>query len=139
MRDIFKIFLPPTKNLYLISKFVDFIAYFILKYKKEVSMNDYVKHLKRKVMFSRITGIFACLVAIAGLVLKLLGVVADWWCIIMIAYAIATIFLLNANIQDIRVGNPWQRINTICSLIMFLFVIFLLVYGFTSGQFETQF
>lgn len=102
-------------------------------------MNNYAKHLKHKMMMARLLGILACLVAIAGIVLKYLGIVSDWLCIISIAYSMATIFLFNSSLQDIRIGNPWQRINAICALLLYAFVIFLIVYGFTSGQLQTNF
>lgn len=102
-------------------------------------MNNYAKHLKHKMMMARLLGILACLVAIAGIVFKYLGIVSDWLCIISIAYSMATIFLFNSSLQDIRIGNPWQRINAICALLLYAFVIFLIVYGFTSGQLQTNF
>lgn len=102
-------------------------------------MNDYSKHLKHKMMMARILGIFACLIAIAGIVLKYFGILSDWLCIISIAYAMATIFTFNSSLQDIRIGNPWQRINAVCSLLLYAFVVFLIVYGFISGQLQTNF
>ncbi len=102
-------------------------------------MNDYTKHLKNKMMLARIFGILACLVAIAGIVLKYLEIINAWLCIISIAYALGTIFGFNSNLQDIKVGNPWQRINGICSLLMYAFVIFLIIYGFATGIMQTQF
>lgn len=102
-------------------------------------MNSHAKHLKHKMMMARLLGIFACLIAIAGIVLKYLGIVSDWLCIITIAYAMGTIFTFNSSLQDIRVGNPWQRINAICSLILYAFVIFLIAFGFSSGQLQINF
>lgn len=102
-------------------------------------MNYYTKHLKHKMMMARILGIMACLVAIVGLVLKYFEIINEWMCIITISYAMGTIFAFNSNLQDIKVGNPWHRINAICAILFFAFVIFLIVYGFISGQLQTQF
>ena len=101
-------------------------------------MNSYAKHLKHKMMMARLLGILACLVTITGIILKYLGIISDWLCIISIAYSMATIFTFNSSLQDIRVGNPWQRINAACSLLLYAFVIFLIVYGFTSGQLQSN-
>ena len=102
-------------------------------------MNEYTKHLKHKMMMARLLGILACLIAIGGIVLKYLGLLSDWLCIIAISYSMATIFTFNSSLQDIRVGNPWQRINAICSLLLYAIVIFLIEFGFTSGQLQTNF
>lgn len=102
-------------------------------------MNDYAKHLRNKMMMSRLLGILACLIAIAGIVLRFLEILSPWLCIISIAYAMAIIFGFNSNLQDIRVGNPWQRINALLAVLMFALVIFLIVYGFVSGELEVQF
>lgn len=97
-------------------------------------MQGYNAFLKRKMMISRIFGIFACLVAITGLVLKFLNLVDDWLCLMMIVYSLGTIFALNGNLQDIKLGNPWQKINIFCSILMYLFVIFIIIYGFCTNQ-----
>ncbi len=102
-------------------------------------MQELSAYLKRKMMISRIFGIFACLVAITGLVLKFLELLDDWLCLMMIVYSLGTIFALNGNLQDIKVGNPWQRINFACSVIMYLFVIFIIIYGFCIGELSVQF
>ena len=114
-------------------------------------MQGYNAFLKRKMMISRIFGIFACLVAITGLVLKFLNLVItglvlkflnlvdDWLCLMMIVYSLGTIFALNGNLQDIKVGNPWQRINFACSVLMYLFVVFIIIYGFCTKQLTIQF
>ena len=102
-------------------------------------MQELNAYLKRKMMISRIFGIFACLVAITGLVLKFLEIVDDWLCLMMIVYSLGTIFALNGNLQDIKVGNPWQRINFACSVIMYLFVVFIIIYGFCTVELSVQF
>lgn len=102
-------------------------------------MNEYTKHLKHKMMMARILGIMACIAIIAGLILKLLAIIDEWLCIISIAYSMGVVFAFNSNLQDIKIGNPWQRINAACSLFLFASVIFLIVYGFVSGELSVQF
>ena len=102
-------------------------------------MNRYPKYLKRKMMTARIIGIIACLATIAGIVLKYFDIINEWLCIISISYSLGVIFSYNSNLQDIKVGNPWQRINAICAILIFAFVLFLVVYGFVSGQLQVQF
>ena len=101
-------------------------------------MDYYSKHLKRKMIKVRLAGIFACLIGIAGIVLRFLELVPPWLCIISSAYAMALIFSFNGSLQGIRGGNPWARVNVFCALLMFAFVIFLIVYGFMTGELKTQ-
>ena len=42
-------------------------------------------------------------------------------------------------IKDIKVGNPWQRINGIVSVMFYVLVVFLIIYGFVSGELQLQF
>lgn len=102
-------------------------------------MDKLSAYLRRKMMISRIFGIFACLVAIAGLVLKLLEVIDEWLCLLLIVYSLGTIFSLNGNLQDIKVGNPWQRVNFACAILMYLFVVFIIIYGFCVGELTVNF
>ncbi len=102
-------------------------------------MDKLSAYLRRKMMISRIFGIFACLVAITGLVLKLLEVIDEWLCLLLIVYSLGTIFSLNGNLQDIKVGNPWQRINFACAILMYLFVVFIIIYGFCVGELTVNF
>ncbi len=102
-------------------------------------MDKLSAYLRRKMMISRIFGIFACLVAITGLVLKLLEVIDEWLCLLLIVYSLGTIFSLNGNLQDIKVGNPWQRINFACAIFMYLFVVFIIIYGFCVGELTVNF
>ena len=102
-------------------------------------MDDYVAYLKRRMMVARLMGILACLVAIAGILLKYFNLINEWLCIISIAYAMGTIFASNSNLQDIRVGNPWQGVNALAAALLYVFVIFLIAYGFAEGLITTQF
>ncbi len=102
-------------------------------------MNGINAYLKRKMMFARIFGILTCLIAIAGIVLKYLAIIDEWLCIMSIAYCLGMIFTYNSNLQNVKVGNPWQRINSICAILMYILVVFIIVYGFTSGELVVQF
>lgn len=96
-------------------------------------------YLKRKMMFARILGIIACLVALAGIVLRYLNLFNTWLCLILISYCLGIIFTFNSNLQNVKVGNPWQRINSICAVVMYMLVAFLIIYGFVEGILQTQF
>ena len=102
-------------------------------------MKGYDKFLKRKMMLSRIVGIFCCLLAIGSVVTYYLKTINEWLSIITIAYCVATIFTANSFLQDIKVGNPWQRMNGFCSVIIYLLTAFLIVWGFVHGHLTTQF
>lgn len=94
---------------------------------------------KRKMRMSRVAGILCCLVVIASLVAYYLKYMNQWLSIINISYCVATIFIANSFLQDIKVGNPWQRVNAACGILLYLFTGFLIVWGFMDGQLTTQF
>jgi hypothetical protein len=90
---------------------------------------------------SRTVGILSSLLGLASIVAYFLKFeyVGEWMLMIIITYCMAAVFSSNSFLQDIKVGNPWQRINAICSIFFFICVIFLIVYGFISGQLSTWF
>lgn len=109
------------------------------KVKPQTPMQAQAGFYKRKMIMSRIIGIFCCLLAIGAIILYYLKPINEWVCLITISYCVATTFVANSFLQDIKVGNPWQRINGICAIIMYLFSVFLIVWGFVDGQLTLQF
>ena len=107
--------------------------------KKLSPMQAQAKFLKRKMIMSRVIGLLCCLVAIAMIFIYYFKTINEWLSIISISYCTATIFVTNSFIQDVRVGNPWQRVNGACAILLYLFTLFLLVWGFTHGHITTQF
>lgn len=103
------------------------------------NQKQYGKYLCRRMMISRIMGIFACALGIASLILMYFGKVSEWMCIIVLTYAMATAFSSNSFLQNIKSANAWHRINTICSVIFYILAIVLIVYGFITGNLSTQF
>ena len=98
------------------------------------SVQEYADYLKRKLMMSRVVGLIVCLLGIACIALYYVKIVNGWLCLITLAYCMANTFSLNSQLQGIKTGNPWQRINAICSIFFYLFVVFLISYGFASGE-----
>ena len=111
----------------------------ILIMAKESPFKSYNSFLKRKMFMSRILGIFSCMLAIASIVMLYFNAVSEWMCIIIIGYAMATVFSSNSFLQGIKIGNPWQRINMVCAIFFYIAVIGLIVYGFITGELTTQF
>ena len=107
--------------------------------KRVTPLQAQAQFFKRKMIVSRILGIFCCLMVIAGLAVYYLKLFNEWFCAIIICYSIATIFIANSFLQDIKVGNPWQRINGFCGILLYLFTIFLIVWGFVNGNLTVQF
>lgn len=95
--------------------------------------------MRRKMISSRVIGIFCCLLAIACIAVYYFKVINEWLCIVILTYCMGTIFTSNSFIQDVKVGNPWQRINGIVSVILYLLVAALIVYGFVTGNLSLQF
>lgn len=108
-----------------------------MSYKNQIQ--QYNKYLCRRMMISRIIGILACMLGIASLILMYFGKVSEWMCIIMLTYAMATSFSSNSFLQNIKSANAWHRLNTVCSVIFYIFVIALIIYGFITGELSTQF
>ncbi len=112
------------------------------KTKQKGKMNVVQKeasYLRKKMIASRLTGIFTCLLALASVAVYYLKSINEWLCIIALAYCLGTIFVANSFIQDVKVGNPWQRVNGVCAIVFFILVVFLIVYGFVTHQLNLQF
>ena len=109
----------------------------------QTKTNSYMQslsaYLKRKLSMARILGIFSCLLCIGALILICIDAVNQWLPVIAIAYSLATIFASNSFLQDVKIGNPWQRINMICAIFFYVAVLFLIIYGFVAGELTLQF
>lgn len=110
------------------------------------SVEEFGKYLKRKMVMSRILGILGCLMGLLSLVLYALQranmiseVISDWLLLILLTYSMAIAFTFNSGLQGIKVGNPWQRINAFCAIFFYLLVVFLIAYGFASGNLNIGF
>ncbi len=97
------------------------------------------KYLKKRMTISRVIGIFACLLALTGIAVYYLSLINEWLCMILIAYCLGSIFTSNSFIQDMKVGNPWHRVNGVCSIIFYLLVVALIIYGFATNNLSLQF
>lgn len=102
-------------------------------------IKNQAKFYGRKMLMSRFIGIIGCLMAIASIVLYYLRPSTEWLSMITIGYCTGLIFTANSFLQDIKIGNPWQRINAFCAVILYLFTVFLIVYGFVEGGLTMNF
>lgn len=109
------------------------------KSKPKSPMQAQAAFFKRKMIMSRIMGFLCCFIAIASIIVYYLKIIDEWMSVITISYCAATIFVVNSFLQDIKVGNPWQRVNGACAIILYLFTVFLIVYGFVTGGLTTRF
>lgn len=110
------------------------------------NVKEYGKYLKRKMVMSRIMGILGCLIGLACITLYILQrlsvlshIINDWMLLVMVTYTMALAFTVNSGLQGIKVGNPWQRINSIFAMFFYFFVVFLISYGFASGNLSVMF
>ncbi len=108
------------------------------KTKKSV-MDNIANYRIRRMILSRLFGIGLCLMCIVCLVAYYKELFNTWLLMIFLSFCMGTIFSLNSFIQDIKVGNPWQRINGIIAIMFYVMVGFLIVYGFISGELSLQF
>lgn len=107
--------------------------------KAKTPMQAQAAFYKRKMIMSRVIGVLCCLVAIGAIVIYYLKTINEWLSVITISYCAATVFVTNSFIQDIRVGNPWQRVNGFCAILLYMFTVFLMVWAFIHGHLTTQF
>ncbi len=108
------------------------------KAKKSV-MQGITDYRKRRMIFSRLFGIAMCIVCIVCLVAYYKEMFNEWLLMVILAFCMGTIFSTNSFLQDIKVGNPWQRVNSIVSVMFYVLMAFLIVYGFVSGELTLQF
>lgn len=107
--------------------------------KPKTPMQAQAAFYKRKMIMSRIVGLFCCLLAIGAIIIYYFKTINEWLSVITVAYCVATIFVTNSFLQDIKIGNPWQRINAICGIFLYLVTIFLMIWAFVQGHISTQF
>ena len=96
----------------------------------------------RKMKMSRFMGIFSCLLAFVTIVIYYFDNIKfanDWMCIISLVYCLGSIFNSNSFLQDIKVGNPWQRVNGVISIAFYVLMAFLIVWGFVTKELLLQF
>lgn len=99
-------------------------------------MNDYSKVLKKRMIWARLIGILGCAIAIACIVLYAYHhgeTQWQWLCLILMTYSLGTIFLQNCNLQTVKVGNPWQRVNGICSVLLYAVDVAIITYALSTG------
>ncbi len=107
--------------------------------KKLNALQKEARYLKKRMLISRIIGIFACLFSLTGIAVYYFNLINEWLCIIVIAYCLGNIFTSNSFIQDMKVGNPWHRVNGVCSIIFYILTVALIIYGFVSHNLSLQF
>ena len=112
------------------------------KSKKKLKLNvvkKEAKYLKSKMMRSRLIGIITCIFALIAISVFFFKLINEWLCIIVLTYCLGNIFSANSFIQDIKVGNPWQRLNGIISIIFYVLTVGLIVYAFVTKNLTLQF
>ena len=110
------------------------------------SKSEYGEFLKRKLKITRWMGLFTCLVGLACIILfgmqrvnLIQTMFSEWMLLVMITYTMAAAFTLNSGLQGIKSGNPWARLNAMCAIAFYLFVVTLISYGFASGNLAVKF
>lgn len=99
-------------------------------------INDYSKVLKKRMITARLVGILGCLIAITCIILYAYNhdqTQWQWICLILMTYSLGTIFLQNCNLQTIKVGNPWQRVNGICAILLYAVDVVIITYALCMG------
>lgn len=97
------------------------------------------KYLKKRMITQRMTGILTCLLALTSIGVYYYQLINGWMCVIVLAYCLGSVFTANSFIQDIKVGNPWSRVNSICSIAFYVLTVGLIIYGFVTKNLVLQF
>ena len=106
------------------------------------AIQEYGRFLKRKMKMARILGICSCVLCILCMVghyLKFSLLENELMTCLVLTYCIANIFSANSNLQFVKSGNAWQRVNGILSIIVYLCSIALVIVSFATGEFVFSF
>ena len=97
-------------------------------------MDYYSQFLKKKILKTRLIGIFSSLIGLSHLMLYYFGLMNHWLCAVMICYIIAINFLINSTYQEIFSGIKLSRLNLAIAVLFLLGTIALIVYAIISGN-----
>ena len=106
------------------------------------AVQDYGRFLKRKLKMARVLGICSCVMCIlcmVGYYFKFSLLANEMMTCLVLTYFIANIFSANSNLQFVKSGNAWQRVNGILSIIIYLCSIALSIIAFVTGEFVFNF
>lgn len=102
---------------------------------KKVSapMQAWGKHMKGKMVFARLMGFISCLACVGALALLYFKLLDRWTCMVLISFAMATIFIANSYLQSVKTGRTWQVVNLVISFVFYAAVITFVTIGFVEG------
>ena len=91
------------------------------------------KYMKRKLIYSRIMGVFFCLIAAGAVALLALQLTPHSTTILLICFALAGMFMSNGNLQSVKNGKKLYVVNILLAWICFVAMIAFMVISFTNG------
>ena len=97
-------------------------------------MNPTDQLRKRRLLISRILGIFISVAMIAMFLLFLFKYVDEWMFAVSIMLMSAMDFMINAGAVHIKQTSIWTSVNTWVSAVLFLGSAAMVVYGLISGN-----
>ena len=107
--------------------------------KQSAPIRAYNKYLKSKLFFSRIMGLIFCLICAGALTLMYFKILDKWITMVVIAFAMACIFIANSFLQNVKAGRKWQVINLILALVCYAGVVTFVTLGFIEGTIKLWF
>ena len=96
-------------------------------------LKEIARYMKRNLVYSRIMGVLFCLLCAAALAFLYFKVFDPWTCMMVVSFALAGIFISNAQLQGIKVGRRWQVVNLVIAFVCYAAVIVFVVIGFVNG------
>lgn len=104
-----------------------------MAHKFSPEVQDMAKYMKRKMVYSRIMGVFFCLLAAGAIALLALQISGHYTTILLICFSLAGMFMSNGNLQSVKNGKKMYIVNILLACLFFAGVIAFTVLSFTTG------
>lgn len=104
-----------------------------MAYNFSPEIQNAAKYMKRKMVFSRIMGVFFCLLAAAAITLLALQITPHSTTILLICFSLAGMFMSNGNLQSIKNGRKLYVVNILLATLCFAGMIAYMVISLMDG------
>lgn len=104
-----------------------------MAYNFSPEVQNAAKYMKRKMIFSRIMGVFFCVLAAVAVALLALQLTPHSTTILLICFALAGMFMSNGNLQSVKNGRKLYVVNILLASLCFAGMITFMVISLTNG------
>ena len=104
-----------------------------MAYNFSPEVQNAAKYMKRKLIFSRIMGVFFCLLAAVAVALLALQLTPHSTTILLICFSLAGMFMSNGNLQSVKNGTKLYVVNILLASLCFAGMIAFMVISIMNG------